>query len=63
MDSTRTTKRLVKKHPVNVSLWKFGRDFYYLDKIKNKVYSYETEELIGEYIIDSNLERDYIKFY
>ena len=63
MESTRTTKRLVKKRSVNVSLWKFGRDFYYLDKIKNKVYSYETEELIGEYIIDSTREIDYIKFY
>jgi hypothetical protein len=63
MDSTRTTKRLVKKHSVNVYPWKFGRDFYYLDKIKNKVYCYKTEELIGEYIIDSRHEIDYIKFY
>jgi len=57
------TKRLVKKHAVNVVLWKYDREFYYLDKIKNKVYSYETEELIGEYIVDSTIERDYIKFY
>jgi hypothetical protein len=48
---------------VNVYPWKFGRDFYYLDKTKNKVYCYKTEELIGEYIIDSRHEIDYIKFY
>jgi hypothetical protein len=63
MESTRTTKRLVKKHNVIVTLWKYDRTFYYLDKIKNKVYSYETDELIGEYIIDSNREIDYIKLY
>ena len=57
------TKRLVKKHAVNVVLWKFDKQFYYLDKIKHKVYSYETEELIGEFIVDSDRELEYIKFY